>query len=95
MKENYSFEKIGGTLDDSVGESYDKVGRVMNVPYPGGPVIDKYAHMGNHTYNLPLPLDDDTYNFSFSGIKSAVINLVHNELQRKNNINNRKKRSES
>ena len=87
MKENYSFEKIGGTLDDSVGESYDKVGRVMNVPYPGGPIIDKYAHMGKHTYNLPLPLDDDTYNFSFSGIKSAVINLVHNEKQRGNEIN--------
>ena len=87
MKENYLFEKIGGTLDDSVGESYDKVARVMNVEYPGGPMIDKYAHMGKHTYNLPIPLDDDTYNFSFSGIKSAVINLVHNEKQRGNEIN--------
>ena len=87
MKENYSFEKLGGTLDDSVGESYDKVARVMDVPYPGGPMIDKYAHEGKHTYNLPLPLDDDSYNFSFSGIKSAVINLVHNEKQRGNEIN--------
>ena len=87
MKENYSFEKIGGTLDDSVGESYDKVARVMNLEYPGGPMIDKYAHIGKHTYNLPLPLDDDSYNFSFSGIKSAVINLVHNEKQRGNEIN--------
>lgn len=87
MKEDYSFKKIGGTLDDSVGESYDKVARVMDLPYPGGPKIDEYAHMGNHTYNLPLPLDDDTYNFSFSGIKSAVINLVHNEKQRGNKIN--------
>ena len=87
MKENYSFEKLGGTLDDSVGESYDKVARVMDVPYPGGPTLDKYAHMGKHTYNLPLPLDDDSYNFSFSGIKSAVINLVHNEKQRGNEIN--------
>lgn len=87
MKENYSFEKLGGTLDDSVGESYDKVARVMDVPYPGGPMIDKYAYEGKHTYNLPLPLDDDSYNFSFSGIKSAVINLVHNEKQRGNEIN--------
>ena len=87
MKENYSFEKLGGTLDDSVGESYDKVARVMDVPYPGGPTIDKYAHEGKHTYNLPVPLDDDSYNFSFSGIKSAVINLVHNEKQRGNEIN--------
>ena len=87
MKEDYSFRKVGGTLDDSVGESYDKVARVMDLPYPGGPKIDEYAQKGNHSYNLPLPLDDDTYNFSFSGIKSAVINLVHNEKQRGNKIN--------
>ncbi len=87
MKENYSFEKLGGTLDDSVGETYDKVARVMNLEYPGGPKIDEYAHIGKHSYNLPLPLDDETYNFSFSGIKSAVINLVHNENQRGNEIN--------
>ena len=86
MKENYSFEKIGGTLDDAVGECYDKVARVIDVPYPGGPLVDKLAHLGNDTYNLPLPLDDNTYNFSFSGIKSAVINLAHNEEQRGNTI---------
>ncbi len=87
MKENYSFEKIGGTLDDSVGECYDKVARVLDIPYPGGPKIDEYAHIGKHSYNLPIPLDDDSYNFSFSGIKSAVINLAHNEKQRGNDIN--------
>ena len=87
MKENYSFEKLGGTLDDSVGECYDKIARVMDIPYPGGPGIDKNAHLGKHTYNLPIPMDDDSYNFSFSGIKSAVINLVHNEKQRGNEIN--------
>lgn len=87
MKENYSFKKIGGTLDDAVGEAYDKVARVLNLPYPGGPLVDKLAHEGEDTYNLPIPLDDDTYNFSFSGIKSAVINLKHNEEQRGNNIN--------
>jgi N6-L-threonylcarbamoyladenine synthase len=87
MKEDFSFEKIGGTLDDAVGEAYDKVARVMNLAYPGGPVIDKLAHEGEDTYNLPLPLDDTTYNFSFSGLKSAVINLTHNEKQRGIEIN--------
>ena len=86
MDKDYSFKKIGGTLDDAVGEAYDKVARVINVPYPGGPEVDRLAHIGIDTYELPLPLDDDTYNFSFSGIKSAVINLVHNEQQRGNDI---------
>ena len=87
MKEDYSFEKIGGTLDDAVGECYDKVAKVIGIPYPGGPTVDKLAHKGKDSYELPYPLDDKTYNFSFSGIKSAVINLVHNESQRGNIIN--------
>lgn len=78
MKEDYSFEKIGGTLDDAVGEAYDKVARVIGIPYPGGPNVDKLAHIGNDSYNLPLPLDDDSFDFSFSGLKSAVINVKHN-----------------
>ncbi len=86
MKENYNFEKIGGTLDDAVGECYDKVARVLGLPYPGGPSIDKLSKEGKDTYKLPLPLNDDSYDFSFSGIKSAVINLVHNEEQRGNVI---------
>ena len=86
MKNHYSFEKLGSTLDDAVGEAYDKVARVINVPYPGGPLVDKLAHQGQDTYNLPLPLNDDSYNFSFSGLKSAVINLVHNEKQKGNDI---------
>lgn len=87
MKEDYSFEKIGGTLDDAVGEAYDKVARVLDIPYPGGPHVDKLAHEGKDTYDLPLPLDDDSFNFSFSGLKSAVINLNHNEKQKGNEIN--------
>ena len=86
MEDDYKFKKIGGTLDDAVGECYDKVARVINVPYPGGPLVDKLSYEGSDTYPLPLPLDDDSYNFSFSGIKSAVINLVHNETQRGNEI---------
>ena len=87
MDKDYSFRKLGGTLDDAVGECYDKVGKVIGVDYPAGPKIDKLAQIGNHTYELPLPLNDDSYNFSFSGLKSAVINLVHNEEQRGNEIN--------
>lgn len=86
MEDNYKFKKIGGTLDDAVGECYDKVARVIGVPYPGGPLVDKLSYEGKDTYPFPLPLDDGSYNFSFSGIKSAVINLVHNEEQRGNSI---------
>lgn len=86
MKDHYQFEKIGGTLDDAVGECYDKVARVVDIPYPGGPTIDRWAHEGEDSYNLPLPLNDNSYDFSFSGLKSAVINLVHNEEQRGNEI---------
>ena len=86
MKEDYNFEVIGSTLDDAVGEAYDKVARVLDLAYPGGPKVDNLAHQGENTYELPLPLDDDTYNFSFSGIKSAVINLKHNEEQKGNEI---------
>lgn len=87
MEKDFSFKKIGSTLDDSVGEAYDKVARVIGIPYPGGPLMDKMARLGKHSYNLPTPKDDDSYDFSFSGIKSAVINLVHNEKQRGNDIN--------
>ncbi len=87
MDKEFSFEKIGATLDDSIGEAYDKVARVIGIPYPGGPLMDKMANEGEHTYNLPIPKNDNSYDFSFSGIKSAVINLVHNEKQRNHEIN--------
>ncbi|MBQ3423331.1 MAG: tRNA (adenosine(37)-N6)-threonylcarbamoyltransferase complex transferase subunit TsaD, partial [Romboutsia sp.] len=58
-----------------------------NLEYPGGPKLDKLAHIGKPTYKLPVPLKDDSYNFSFSGLKSAVINLAHNEEQRGNELN--------
>lgn len=87
LKAPFEFEVIGETLDDAVGEAYDKVGRVLNLPYPGGPVLDKMASLGNNTYDLPVPLDDDSYNFSFSGLKSAVINLNHKAYLRHEEIN--------
>lgn len=86
MKEDYTFKKIGGTLDDAIGEAYDKVARLLGLSYPGGPIIDKKYYEGKDTYNLPYPLNDNTYNFSFSGIKSAVLNTVHNEKQRGHTI---------
>ncbi len=82
MTDHYKFKKLGGTLDDAIGECYDKVARVMNLEYPGGPKLDKLSKEGKPTYKLPIPLHDDSYNFSFSGLKSAVINLAHNEKQR-------------
>ena len=87
MTDHYEFNKLGGTLDDAIGECYDKVARVINLEYPGGPKLDKLAHIGKPTYKLPIPLKDDSYNFSFSGLKSAVINLAHNEEQRGRELN--------
>ena len=87
MKDHFNIEKIGQTLDDAVGECYDKVARVMGLPYPGGPKLDKLSKEGKPTYKLPIPLNDNSYNFSFSGLKSAVINLNHNEEQKGNEIN--------
>ena len=86
MEEDYSFKKIGGTLDDAIGEAYDKVAKILGLDYPGGPIVDALSIKGNDTYDLPYPLDDKSYNFSFSGIKSAVVNIVHNEKQRKKEI---------
>ncbi len=86
MNEDYSFTRIGSTLDDALGEAYDKVAKILGLDYPGGPLIDKMAKEGKDTYELPYPLDDNSFQFSFSGIKSAVVNLVHNEKQRGNDI---------
>jgi N6-L-threonylcarbamoyladenine synthase len=83
MKAEYEYLVIGDTQDDAAGESYDKVGRTMGLQYPSGRLIDEMAHQGQDIYQLPRPmLTDDNYDFSFSGLKSAVINLLHNAEQR-------------
>lgn len=88
MKKHYDFEVLGETLDDAVGEAYDKVGRVMNLQYPAGPKVDKLAHEGEPVYNLPLVfMDKDSYNFSLSGLKSAVLNLVNKAHMKNEEIN--------
>lgn len=88
MEDDFKFEVLGTTLDDAVGEAYDKVARTLNLSYPGGPIIDKLAQLGNDTYELPrVMLEKDSLDFSFSGLKSAVINKVHNLNQKGLEVN--------
>lgn len=90
MKDHYQYELLGQTLDDAVGEAYDKVGRVLGLPYPAGKALDDLALTGEPTYELPLIyLDKNSYEFSFSGLKSAVLNVV-NKANMKNEEINRK-----
>ncbi len=78
MDKPMSFKIIGETKDDAVGECYDKVARVLGLPYPGGLPIDKAAKEGKHTYHLPTPASPEgPYDFSYSGLKTSVINLVN------------------
>ena len=86
MDDDYTFNVLGTTLDDAIGECYDKVARVLGLKYPGGPNVERYALNGHDTYKLPIPMNNNELNMSFSGLKSAVINLVHNENQRGNEI---------
>ena len=86
MNGERDFNYLGRTLDDAIGESFDKVARILGLPYPGGPNVEKLALEGDATYQMPEILNDDSYNFSFSGIKSHVNNLAHNEEQRGHEI---------
>lgn len=77
MKEHMQFERIGRTRDDAVGEAFDKVARLMNLPYPGGPHIDRLAAEGSPSYDLPRAwLEKESLDFSFSGLKSAVMQFM-------------------
>lgn len=83
MPEDGVYEVIGETRDDAAGEAYDKVARTLKLPYPGGPRIDQLAQTGQDTFHFPrIWLEKDSYDFSFSGLKSSVINAVHNAEQR-------------
>ncbi|MBO6243710.1 MAG: tRNA (adenosine(37)-N6)-threonylcarbamoyltransferase complex transferase subunit TsaD, partial [Clostridia bacterium] len=80
VKDYTEFEVLGKTRDDAIGEAFDKVARVVGLGYPGGPKVDKLAKEGKANINLPKTLiNDGTLDFSFSGIKTAVINLHHKE----------------
>ena len=87
MKDHLNFEIIGETKDDAIGESFDKVARVVGLPYPGGVAIDKLAKKGKHSYKLPTPMHDGSLNVSYSGLKTAVINLAHNLEQKGEELN--------
>ena len=87
MTGDYDFKLLGSTMDDAIGEAYDKVAKVIGVPYPGGPNVEKLAKDGNTCYDLAKPVNDDSLNFSYSGLKSSVINFVHNCKQRDEEIN--------
>ena len=87
MTGDYEFKLLGATLDDALGEAYDKVAKIIGVPYPGGPNVERLALEGNVCYDLAKPVNDNTLNFSYSGLKSNVINLVHNYEQRGEKIN--------
>lgn len=72
------YQIIGETRDDAAGEAFDKVGRVMGIPYPAGKRIDELAHQGRDVFDFPRAmLEEDNFDFSFSGLKSAFINTVH------------------
>ena len=85
VSEPGDYKIIGETRDDAVGEAYDKVGRVMQLTYPAGREIDTLAHQGQDVFNFPRAMmkhDDPALEFSFSGLKSAFINTVHNAEQK-------------
>jgi len=74
MTDHGRYQHLGGTLDDAAGEAFDKVGRVLGLPFPGGPAIDKAAKTGNpNAFQFPRAVMEDGYNFSFSGLKTAVL----------------------
>jgi N6-L-threonylcarbamoyladenine synthase len=80
VKDFYSYEILGQTVDDAAGEAFDKVARILKLSYPGGPNIEKLAKEGKNNIILPKMFSNDkkTYNFSYSGLKTAVINYCHN-----------------
>lgn len=83
VKSYTEFETIGRTTDDAAGEAFDKAARAMGFPYPGGAFIDKASKSGDpFKYKLPKPHTVNPYDFSFSGLKTAVINLIHNAKQK-------------
>lgn len=82
------FREIGGTRDDAAGEAFDKIGRVIGMPYPGGAALDKLAHTGDKgAVKLPSPALRDSLDFSFSGIKTAALNYINSAKQKGEDIN--------
>jgi len=72
MPSKFDIQLLGETRDDSVGEAYDKVGRMLGLDFPAGPIVDRLAKSGESTIPFPRPLINQALEFSFSGLKSAV-----------------------
>ncbi|MFX3616410.1 MAG: tRNA (adenosine(37)-N6)-threonylcarbamoyltransferase complex transferase subunit TsaD [Sporolactobacillus sp.] len=88
MREHGAYEVMGTTRDDAAGEAFDKVARALGRPYPGGPEIDRLAKAGRPNIDFPRAwLEEGSLDFSFSGLKSAVLNYLHNEKQRGHEVN--------
>lgn len=82
VKDYDELQILGGTMDDAVGEAFDKVARVLSLPYPGGPNVERLAKEGKNVIPMPAMLKNSGgYNFSYSGLKTAVINFVHKQQQ--------------
>ena len=87
VKDYQNYEILGRTRDDASGEAFDKISRAMGLGYPGGPIIDKLAKQGNkHAIEFPRAYLDDSYDFSFSGLKSAVLNYLNAQKMKKQEI---------
>ena len=84
VDDHITFREIGGTRDDAAGEAFDKIGRVIGMPYPAGAAMDKLAYEGDASaFKLPSPaLVGDTLDFSFSGLKTAALNIINSERQK-------------
>ena len=90
VEDYYNIKVLGSTLDDAVGEAFDKVARVLGLSYPGGPNVERLAKEGQNVIQLPKMLknyDGSEFDFSYSGLKTAVINYVHNQKDRGVEIN--------
>ncbi|TFG49137.1 MAG: tRNA (adenosine(37)-N6)-threonylcarbamoyltransferase complex transferase subunit TsaD, partial [Anaerolineales bacterium] len=87
MKDHLVYERLGGTLDDAAGEAFDKIARLLELGYPGGPVIQKAAEEGDpEAFDFPRSWLDDSFNFSFSGIKTAVLRTVQQLEKQKSSL---------
>lgn len=81
VKDYLEMEVIGQTQDDAAGEAFDKIAKLLKLPYPGGPLVDKHAKNGNHlAYKFPIP-NAPGLDFSFSGLKTAVMNFINKEMR--------------
>ena len=86
VKNYFDMEVLGSTIDDAAGEAFDKTAKILGLPYPGGPLVDKYAQAGNpHAFSFPEPQIPDL-NFSFSGLKTSILYFINMGVQQNPNF---------